>query len=227
MHEYTTKFLKQYQNMYDFKLDNYTEKLLQQFQNAYGIQLSCIYDLITPTLLNTFDRWLIEREQQGIEYTLLLDKLGLNFDSFDCIEFGKGQCDSVVKNFNTRIFTPYTEGLEYLNKRVVKIDRYYADEIGIFTTVINGHYYVVSGQTVMTQNVYQKNELKDWDSLHHISNDIIVGAYGSVYDRDKEEKINELKKLRDKLDRKHIEEYNVNRDKYYYVVASKTRNRKK
>lgn len=226
MHEYTEKLLNQSKTVNAFKPDNYTENLLQQFQNAYGIHLNNINDLFTPTFFNSFDRWLIDREQAGTEYISLLDRLGLDFDSVNCIEFGKGQCDSVVKMCNTRIITPYTEGLEHFNKRVLKIDNYYAIN-GLFTIVTNDHYYVITGKKVMTQNVYSESELLGWESIHNYGDDIIVGAYGSVYDRDKEQKINELKKIKDKLEKRYIEKYDVNGDTYCYVVASKTKKRKK
>lgn len=71
----------------------------------------------------------------------------------------------------------------------------------------------------MTQNPYNQGNIKNWELLHNNGENITVGVFGSIYDKDADAKIKQLKDLRDKC--KYIkEEYAAYNGSYYYAIAS-------
>ena len=52
----------------------------------------------------------------------------------------------------------------------------------------------------MTQNPYTTIEIRNWEDLHNSGeSDIIVGVYGSIYDKDIESKLKQIQELEEKL----------------------------
>ena len=78
-----------------------------------------------------------------------------------------------------------------------------------------------SALTFMTQNPYTPVEIRNWENLHNSGNhNIIVGVYGSIYDKDIETKIRQLESLKQRLTDSFKEEQYVIDDTYCYAIAS-------
>ncbi len=74
----------------------------------------------------------------------------------------------------------------------------------------------------MTQNPYTIYDLEYWDKLHNRGiHNIIVGMYGNIYDKDKEEKLDLMRNLFQKLDEEVITDYEILSDEYFCVIGSK------
>lgn len=79
-----------------------------------------------------------------------------------------------------------------------------------------------SNLTFMTQNPYTTIEIRNWEDLHNSGeSDIIVGVYGSIYDKDIESKLKQIQELEEKLNGSYIREDAVIGDTYSYAIASK------
>ena len=149
----------------------------------------------------------------------------------DCntAEVGKGRYDTIVKPFNTTIITPYSEGLIVPNKSRIITSKF---------IVLNGMpvLYKANGMnitetkpilsdstlTFMTQNPYMEANIKNWEQLHNSGeSDIIVGVYGSIYDKDIESKLKQIQELEEKLNGSYIGDGAVIGDTYSYAIASK------
>ena len=73
----------------------------------------------------------------------------------------------------------------------------------------------------MTQNPYTPVEIRNWENLHNSRNhNIIVGVYGSIYDKDIETKIRQLESLKQRWTDSFKEEQYVIDDTYCYAIAS-------
>lgn len=194
-----------------------TKNLLRQFKEANGINKG-----VSVTALD-FTNWLEKRQEIGLEYLNFLLSMNVSFDNPFCAEVGKTCCDSLVLPYRTSIMTPYTEGFNLK-----------------YSKVIPGKFEVVSGlpflerkdgkqlmipnvltSTYMTQNPYTSECIFDWEDLHNSGiARIIVGYYGNTFDKDKEEKLKQLKDLKEKLIGEYFIEYDELGDTYYSVVAS-------
>lgn len=143
-------------------------------------------------------------------------------------EIGKGKFDTLVKDFDTTIITPYSKDIIVPDaSRVITSDfRVYEGTPILMRQTEKGTTQIdpitsTSVLTFMTQNPYSQSQIANWEQLHNRrENDIIVGIYGSVYDKDTESKIRQIEDLRDKLDDSYKEEYAVVNDTYCYAVAS-------
>ena len=194
-----------------------TKKILTQFKEATestGINGVTSLD---------FKNWLESRQKIGENYLKFLTSLNLNIDNPFCAEVGKTWYDSLVLPYRTSIMTPYTEGFNLKSSKVIP-----------------GKFEVVSGlpflerkdgkqlmipnvltSTYMTQNPYTSECIFDWEDLHNSGiARIIVGYYGNTFDKDKEEKLKQLKDLKEKLIGQYFIEYDELGDTYYSVVAS-------
>ena len=166
------------------------------------------------------------RQDVSKHYLALLEYMELSkFADCDTAEVGKGRYDTIVKPFNTTIITPHISGLETLgNERIINAELVVMGETPVlFGTNKNGKPISSSSNlTFMTQNPYTPIEIRNWEDLHNSGeNDIIVGVYGSIYDKDIESKLKQIQELEEKLNGSYIREGAVVCDTYSYAIASK------
>lgn len=212
-------------------MSNYKKSLLEQFKSSQGIKSK---NAETKIYMQDFAEWILERKNIGEDYTYFLSHLELPFETSNCAEIGKSAFDSVVMPYDTTIITPHIEGLENLDASRV---------MGATFEVIEGTpvIYIPTKEDAvemievpeseikryMTQNPYSMENIAAWHELHNSHEfDITIGLYGSIYDKDIEEKINSLKSLKGKLERDFIESYEEDNGKYYYVLASERKVKK-
>lgn len=73
----------------------------------------------------------------------------------------------------------------------------------------------------MTHNPYEQGCIRYLEQLHNVGENITVGIFSSIYDKDVEQKIQQIKALRDGIiDDYFKEDYVTFGDSYYYAVSS-------
>lgn len=207
-------------------MEKYLKKLSEQFKQATGTKS---IDFNSQAFISEFGEWIRQRQLGAEEYLSLLDYMNLSkVNDPDTAEIGKGRFDTIVKDLDTTIITPYSKDIIVPNpKRIITSDfRVYEGTPILMRQSEKGTTQIdpiitTSTLTFMTQNPYSQEQIANWEELHNGRNsDIIVGIYGSIYDKDTESKIRQIEDLRDKLDDSYAEEYAVFDDTYCYAIAS-------
>ena len=204
----------------------YFNYLLDQYRKATG----CVIDVNSKDFLNDFKNWLSDMQKKGKTYISFLEDLGLKVDSYFIAEVGKGKSDTIVRDLETTIITPYPEGIDrdgFNYSRLIMANFKIYD--GIPTLLMrDGHGNKILDtlspsmfNCFMTQNPYSPKHMMYWDEIHNRGEkEIIMGMFGSIYDKDADDKVKELKEFKDKLVGSYNEDYMVENDTYCYVVAS-------
>jgi len=212
-------------------MDNYKIYLLKQFKDSQGIKSNLSEE---KCYMIDFVPWIIQQKSIGNNYTEFLKYLELPFDNYDCAEVGKSEFDSVVKPYRTTIITPYTEGFEIIDS--TRIINGTFEVQGTTPTIIRQADNQIISRTIpqtsirtyMTQNPYNQSDIANWYRLHNSKEaGIILGAYGSIYDKDIEEKIEGLEQIKDNLEDDIQEAYEELNGEYYYVLSSNIKVKRK
>ena len=206
----------------------YFNYLYEQFRKAKGLEK---IDLSSKQFLQEFSVWIKEMQKRGKIYLDFLNFLGINVDSYSVAEIGKGKSDSIVQDLATTVITPYPEGLnrkgfEYCRLITAKF-KIYGGIPALLTKDGNGNKVLdtlspTMFNTFMIQNPYTEKHIEYWDEMHNNSDkNIVVGVFGSLYDKDSVDKINALNKFKSNLVASYQEDYITDDDTYAFVVASK------
>ena len=204
--------------------ETYLIHLFNQFKMATGLQNVDIQnDIYAGNLRHEFSKWLNERENISKGYQGLLNYMDFDYENHMTAEVGKGIQDSIVlKNRCTTIITPYTYGMkEYSKNKIIKGSLKIVDsdieKEDIFTNEKTSYI-----DSFMTQNPYHINCIEGWDILHNSSKGgIILGVYGKLDDKDREQKLTILRDFRDLLYNNYKEEYIKFNGEYYYIIGTK------
>lgn len=203
----------------------YLDFLIMQYKLSTGIKN---IDVKSETFTSDFTSWINSRNVIREEYKYFIENMKFNFNTTDCAEIGKGNLDSLVKNLDTVIISPFSSTFkdvsdDRLINASMKVNEngpilVEENEININQKEIPP--YVI--RTYMTQNPYLPFNIENWENLHNCGkNNIIVGVYGSTSDKDIESKINQLKKLKEKLtDNFYKVEYEISNNNYFYAIGS-------
>lgn len=200
------------------------EYLIEQFKTAVGTNYT---DFSSLEFMSEFFEWIKSRQDIGKEYVSFIEYMELPFKDTNSAEIGKTQYDTIVSSFETKIITPVTIGLEEILKiekeRIITSDFKVVDNKPILIKPNNKSIEISNDniKTFITQNPYTPEYISNWEQLHNSGKySIILGAYGKIYDKDIDKKLNELEALRDKLDEPYKEEFAVMDDNYYYAITS-------
>lgn len=205
----------------------YIKFLISQFKSATGTKN---IDFESEGFISDFNNWIKSRQDISQNYLSMLDCMGLQkITESSTIEIEKGKFDTIVKPFDTTIITPYSDGLSVSDEsRIITSEFIVHNGMPILYKLKGTNVSEVkpilsdSTLTFMTQNPYTEANIRDWDQLHNIGkNDIIVGVYGSIYDKDIKSKLKQIRKLEEKLGGTYIQEDAVIGDTYCYAIASK------
>ena len=202
-------------------MEEYLRNIFNQFALAKGISFNNRYSHI---ILDDFINWTKERERDSLEFISFLDYNGFRFADLDCVEVGKSSIDSIFKDFNTTILTPYANSFDRMMKsRIIEgkmqvIDsRPYLVRKSLDSKAIPDDIF----KTYIMHNPYSGGSIKGWESLHNTGdNKIIIGAFGRLIDQDYEMKIKMLKSFKEGLIRDYVEEYSEDEGKYFYAIGS-------
>lgn len=179
--------------------EEYLKKMSKQFLDSMG---SGAKEVGLESL--DFEDWLKERYGILDGYKGLLDYMGVEYNNAMTIEIGKGFYDSIgCKAYKTTIITPYTYGIKKRNNNndgIIKANLIVSDD----KEELNGILFKDSNlkfDSFMTHNPYS---LTDIDNLKKLANDysVIYGVYGKNYDKDREMKLTQLRRLREQLESK-------------------------
>ena len=205
----------------------YFNYLYDQFRKANGLEK---LDLNSKKFMEDFSYWLKDMKKRGEIYLEFLESIGINIDCYDVAEIGKGKSDSIVQDLTTTIVTPYPEGI---NRNGFEYSRLITARLKIFDGIPTFISRDKLGNRIiddlspsmfslfMMQNPYTPNHLKCWEELHNNSNsNILVGVFGSIYDKDSVHKLEELNSLKNKLIGSYYEDYGINGDTYTCIVIS-------
>ena len=214
----------------------YLTMLLEEYKRTLGFKT---IDLSSKEFVEGFNDWLSKKHIQGQTYIGLLEYMKLYDESKEnAAEVGKGKYDSVVLPYDTGIITPYSKGIKvddtdriiptnFMVKSNGEIILFKSHKSKVKTLSFN-QFEDYRGITFMTQNPYTALNIKNWEHIPNSGNyDIIVGVYGNVRDKDKNQKLNALRELRDKLQFGYREDGAVWNDDYYYVIASDSKLKEK
>ena len=203
--------------------NEYLNMVLGQYKAAIGSNSEL--NINNEKVQKELAEWLYKRGKIGKLYTSFLDYLNIEFAYSNCAEIGKGTYDSVVKNFDTAIITPYDNEITEVDKERVFVSKFEIEESKPYllkgSKKIILHPYVFS--KFMTQN---NDDIRNWENLHNSGDySIIVGAYGENNEQDKDNKIKEIEELRNKVcdHRDIVFEYDTTKDAYFIVVATKVK----
>lgn len=205
-------------------MEKYLNKLIEQFKNATGTKN---VDVNSQEFIKEFSEWVKSRKMIGREYGSFIEYMDVHPTIGESsVEVGKGKYDSIVLGTEIPMITPYSEGIERRNGRIITADfRVYDGTPTIIRHNKGGNQLeIVDTQHIrrfITQNPYEQSCISNWEQLHNRGENITVGIFGSIYDKDIESKIKQIEMLRDGIDDEfYKEEYATEDDKYYYAISS-------
>lgn len=198
--------------------------LIEQFKRATGVTY---FDYHDKDCQKELIEWIATRRKMGSVYGMFLDNFGRNIDRTTCAEVSKSSHDSIILSSKTTMITPYNHDLAKNGQRLIlPVElKIYEGIPAIEVPTEDGRKGLVmispeSIDTYITQNPYTREHLASWENLHNRGTNVIVGVYGNVSDKDKEEKLRMLRSFRGKLEGYSKEEYGVKNDGYYYAIIS-------
>lgn len=203
-------------------MEKYLNKLLEQFMSAKGITHA---DVSSKEFIKDFCSWLKEYKLASEKYLCLVECVndGHTYD-MNSVEIGKGLYDSLALDKTTTIMTPYSDGLEDKTESKIITGVFSARGFGHGPVVLtNGRLSLVDDniKRYVTHNPYTQSDIRNWERLQISGKDITVGVFGSVYDKNIEEKIKQMKELKNRLVSGYAtEEYGTIDYMYYYFLNS-------
>lgn len=198
-------------------MDLYTQYLFEQYKNAVGL-IDKKIDI--NDIGDDFYKWLEQYKENCINYASFLFSLDINFINPKTAEVNKGKYDSIALPYETTIISPYIgeTGNNIISSKF-NIQRgmpvYNKFRKDIYRYMIHNPY-----------SDFDEVELINWRYMHEYTNfEMVFGIFGSLYDEDKNKKIEKLELLKKCITTPLLEQYDTVNDSYYYVLASKTKKR--
>ena len=153
----------------------------------YCLAVGKVYDKFNLLNDDDFFLWIKLLKTQTEIYSYYLEYLDVNLSSDSSMEIGKGKYDSIGSSLVTMV-SPYADTLGYRNSDI---------------TVCGNIPYVIMGTSIydasncemfLTHNSYD-SIISKLISLHECNYSICVGFYGSISDKDKNDKLNMLENI--------------------------------
>lgn len=205
-------------------MEKYFNKLVEQFKSATGTKN---VDVNSQEFIKEFSEWVKSRKMIGSEYGAFIESMNVHPTIVGTsVEIGKGKHDSIVLGTEIPMITPYSEGIKRENGGIITADFRVYDGTPVIIKHNKGGNQLEMVDTdivrrFITQNPYEQSCISNWEQLHNRGENITVGIFGSIYDKDTEPKIRQIEMLRDGLDDDSFkEEYTTADDRYYYAISS-------
>ena len=190
-------------------LNKYLLYLYYQYCKATGISVK-LEDL--KELNYEFLEWVARNKLISKEYLQYLVYLGVLSEK-SVLEIGKGRYDT-ISGENIEIVSPFASSLGKEDSDLLIIDS--MPLIAERKRII-----VPNVDILLTHNPYFPEILVNWDRIHNSGQyDISIGMYGSIHDKDWQEKIEVLEILSEKLDDDYRIDYDTDDDKFFCVLNS-------
>ena len=175
----------------------------------------------TKQVINEYQLWIEARNKMKKEYIEMLKEIKIDLNNKTTAEVGKNIIDTIALSNDMTIITPYKDIYESIpNKKIL---------LGNMKIYNNTPYLETKNETIipnqlidtyMTHNPYNYKEIEEWFKLQYKYN-IIIGVFGSIYDKDKDEKIKKMLEIKRKLQTTCTEHFKRNSDSYYYVIKNR------
>lgn len=200
-------------------MEKYLYNLVEQYQSATGIKH---VDENSISFAIEHHEWLKQQQRIGRSYVTFLKGLQRHpLHYYDCVEFGKSQHDTLAPDLGISMITPYNKGFRELKELIVAAD--FEVKYGQPTLLINKKEFYIKPHSIdiyYTHNPYASFDISNWPLLHYNGENIMLGVFGTIYDKDYRKKINMLKTLKDRMQQDVIDDYLIDGDKYFYVISS-------
>lgn len=172
--------------------------------------------------------WILKRKELGELYYLHLQNLGLTpkMDDTNTIEVNKGKYDSIVDKTNMTIITPYSDSFTRKGKIIPGQFQVNYSNPTIVTPNKILDISELKKFRIMTHNPYHSYDIEGWEKLPNTGkNDILVGVFGEIQDKDYQAKLEYLKHIKQLLrsDSCISDSFTIN-DSYFAYVATNTNN---
>lgn len=206
-------------------MEKYLKNLVEQFKQATGTKN---VDTNSQAFISEFSEWVKSRKLIGQDYTSFIEYMDVHPSviSEESVEIGKGKHDTIALDTGIHMITPYSEGIQRTDAEIITADFavYKGTPVMIKHNKGENQYEIIDTQYVrrfLTHNPYEQSCIRDWEQLHNKGENITVGIFGSVYDKDIESKIEQIKSLRDRMTNGDFkEDYITSGDSYCYAVSS-------
>ncbi len=204
---------------------NYSYGVLNEYMASRGMK---IVNLENTFVLEDLERFIKERTSSNDKYRKFLDGLTIDYRDSDTIESVDSRefiissscdCDTTIASRDRKI------------SDTIRRDRVIPGNIKIYNgvpviayRVWDGYYYKVvldNFRTIMKTNPIVSN-IKYFRDIKEVSgHNIILGVNGSIYDRDRKDKLFEMDKLANNLDNNYVKFQYEDNDDYLYIIASR------
>ena len=201
----------------------YYDILVKSFLSARGYNATEI-DLNSEYFVSEFASWIKERRKMGLDYLSFIEPLiNLNNTKEIIAEIGKGESDSLLKDTDSIMITPFTKHIERIKPETLVEGSLWIER---------SHPLIIRGnkstdiskcniQRFITHNPYSKGNIRNWETLHNSEKyNITVGIYGSIFDNDIDGKIKMLNQLKEKIKDNCFYERNTDVNGVYMHVIS-------
>lgn len=189
---------------------DYLTQLFNQFNQSRGYKN---IDLNSENYTEEFYHWLYELRKQTYEYLKFSESTKVELSSENYIELNKGKYDTLFKH-GSHIST-YADTLGEANKDFI---------------VYQGEPYIKSGSiitkgqvvdTYFTQNPFTTVDVAQLGMLHNNGYFMCIGMFGKNKDKNKQQKIYQLKSLISSTNDNYDFNYETNNDDYYCILSTK------
>lgn len=185
--------------------------IIKQYVSIRGITYESQFNF------SEFVKYLETLDSQTKSYRKYLSYLGIEINIPSTIELDKGLFDSVALDNTLRVskFIPTKLESLGLTKKGLLIEN---DEV----IIINSNKMVERPfvDTLITHNPYVPIDISTFNKFAQ-SRRIAIGVYGSIYDKDKDYKLEEMEKLSKKIMVPLDVEFDIDNQNYFLVIMNK------
>ena len=204
----------------------YLDLLTNQYMRAMGLNRAYFE---SEEFALAWSSWLDQIPERTRKYYDFLKETGmLPYNQKSIAEIGKSELDTLAAiNNDITIISPYTLGYEATgagkviraNFKILNDKPYYVKKDINKPVQVRKVSPVI--KTFETHNPYNIGKIYDWDKLSNSGKkDIIIGAYGSIADQDRLDKIQDIEFIKEKLLSAYTEVYATYGDTYCYGIAT-------
>ncbi len=177
--------------------EKYLRCLFKQFCDAKGLDMANISNMHS----NDFVNWVAHRRSLLNMYKDYLEILGFDYPTYDVLEIGKGQYDSLFQQ-GISLASSFAETMGK-NNSVLYIDR------GIPLILQQNRITIPFEHILLTHNPYFESEILNWYLIHNAGEkNISIGMFGKLEDEDSTRKV----KLLEELSKQMLEDYSFDYD---------------
>ena len=186
-----------------------------------------IKDKLELNLNDNVYKWFLLRKEIGKKYLEYLNSLGYDVKNNNVAEIDKGNLDSLVKEYNTNIISPYIEEKENSKVLTYSLNVFHEHPI-LMQYGLNLRIEAIASipkhiDTLMFNNPYEKkNMLKVENLINKGEFETIIGIYGQIFDKDVKKKTDMIAQILKKINNNNYKlDFEKDNGNYYSALVSK------